>query len=508
MRTKMNFLQKMKEHPERWIFRILLIAFLISMVPIWYLSRYSVPGCDDYTYGLKTHDAWLSTHSLWAVLKTAVQTTRQSWHEWQGTWSSIFLMALVPSVFGEKWYFVTTFLMSGMLGGGIAALLHVVLKKYVEEDSQEAKYRRGICIVVIQFLSFQTLVSPVRALYWYNGALHYVFMESVLFLQAAVVLSFLREEGKAAKRIYLVISVLLGAVLGGANLLTGLQSCILIVFLVLYEWWKKKKNRVWVLLPMVANLISFGFNVLAPGNGIRENTAEGMGVIKSVMMSFYWGAVYITEWLTPIVLAGFVLLLPVIWKTVKKARAEFFHPAFAVLLSYCVFSAMFTPTLFATSSDGPDRCKNAMRVVLYLLVFLNLLNASGWFAQHKKDGLFCRLLSEIEKKYPSWLVFWGIIMGAIFLLPANKNTYTTISAVRSVANGEAAQFYVENRERLAILQAAGEEEAVIPCLSAKPYLLFIEDAGNEGSADYWINIALVDYYHLSGLTVVESLEEP
>lgn len=499
----MKWIQKMKERPDQWIFWILLAAFIAGMIPVWYLSRYSVPGCDDYTYGLQTHDAWLSTHSVKAVLETAVQTTKQSWFEWQGTWSSIFLMTLTPGIFGEKWYFLTTFLMSGMLGGGIAALLHVVLKKYVTDGSKETKYQRGICILVIQFLSFQTLVSPALALYWYNGALHYVFMESVLFFQAAVLLSFLKEEKKGKKGIYLALSVLLGAVLGGANLITALQSCILTVFLVLYEWWKKKKNRLWVLLPLASNLAGFALNVLAPGNTVREDTAEGMGVIKSVLMSFYWGAVYITEWLTPIVLIGFVLLLPVIWKMTKQAKAEFFHPLITALLSYCVFAAMFTPTLFATSSDGPDRCKNAMRVVLYLLVFFNLVNASGWLAQHKREGLACRMLTEAEKNYPSWLAVFVLCLGAVFVLPADKNTYTSISAVRSLANGEAALFHEENMERVAIFEAAGEKEAVISYLTVRPYLLFTEDAGNEGSTDYWINLALTDYYHLSGLTVAE-----
>lgn len=47
---------------------------------------------------------------------------------------------------------------------------------------------------------------------------------------------------------------------------------------------------------------------------------------------------------------------------------------------------MFTPTLYATSSEGPDRCKNVMRVVLYLLVFFNLLNGCGWAWQLKQPG--------------------------------------------------------------------------------------------------------------------------
>ncbi|MDO4332405.1 MAG: DUF6056 family protein [Eubacteriales bacterium] len=498
----MKIWNKLKEQPDKWIFRILLVAFLGSMLPVWYLSRYTMPGRDDFTYGVNTHDAWFATHSLWEVLRAAAATTAESWKLWQGTWSSIFLMALTPGVFGERWYFLTGLIMTGMLGGSIAALVHVVLRKYVEAGGKEAKYQSGICILILIFLSVQTMVSPLDGIYWYNGALHYIFMESVLFFQAAVLLSFLKAS-KRGRAGYLILSVLLAAVLGGANLLTSLQSCILTVFLVLYEFWKKKKDRLWLLLPLLCNLVSFGFNVLAPGNLIRENTAEGMGAVSAILLSFYWAAVYITEWMTPIVLVGFALMLPVIWEMGKKSKAQFFHPLCAVFLSVCVFAAMFTPTLFATSSEGPDRCKNAMRVVLYLLVFLNLLNVSGRLAQSNPKCLFGRILDEIGKNYGTWLFTALLLLGAVFLLSADKNTYTSVSAVRSLVNGEAAQYYEENMQRLALYTDPERKDVTVAPLKAHPYLIFTTDVGNEGSEGYWINLALKDYYKLDSITVLE-----
>ena len=127
----------------------------------------------------------------------------------------------------------------------------------------------------------------------------------------------------------------------------------------LYLFWKKKESRFWALLPVIANLAGFAFNVLAPGNSIRENTAEGMGVVMSVAMSFYWGAVYVTEWLTPVVLIGFTLMLPLIWKLAKRSEISFFKPLWAAGLSFCVFSAMFTPVSYthlnALVSDKSER---------------------------------------------------------------------------------------------------------------------------------------------------------
>lgn len=354
---------KMKEQPDKWIFWILLIAFLGSMLPVWYLSRYIVPGCDDYTYGVRTHAAWLDTHSLWEVIKAAAATTVEYWHQWQGTYASIFLMTLSPGIGHEKWYFLTTFLMTGMLGVSICTLVWVVLKRYVcgalREDTLRvgkktagtsgmpvqrpagAGFSIGICVIVLLFLSFQTMVAPADGLYWYNGALHYVFMESVLFFQMAALLSCRKARTKGVRGGLLVLTCLLAFVLGGANLISGLQSCILTGLLFGYSLfflalsgeasasrqktaagglWQDvlerarrsgaaEKKQLWVAFPLLVNLIGFGFNVLAPGNTIRETTAEGMGAIKAIVMSFYWAAVFLTEWMTPIALAGFVLLL-------------------------------------------------------------------------------------------------------------------------------------------------------------------------------------------------------
>lgn len=525
-----NLWTKMKEKPDKWMFVLLLAAFAAVMLPVLYLSRYAVPGCDDYTYGIKTHGAWLDTGSLWEVVKAAAETTADYWHHWQGTYSSIFLMTLSPGILEEKWYFLTTFVMTGMLCGSIGCLVHVVLKKYVGET---AGYRRGICMLVLWFLAIQTMVAPSDGLYWYNGALHYVFMESVLFFAAAVLLSYWKAQKAAAQAGYLLLAVILAFVLGGANLLTGLQSCILTVLFVLYAGWTQYRKRaaagkraagevagtdscaekgadrvfrrrIWLLLlPLLVNLAGFGCNVLAPGNSIRETTAEGMGAVKAVILSFYWAAVYVTEWLTPLVLAGFVLLCPVIWRMVKKAKARFFGPLYSVGLSFCVYAAMFTPTLFATSSDGPDRCKNVIRVALYLLVFLNLVNAFGWFAQKKPESLVCRLQETIREQYLPWLLGCSIVMGCLLLLAADKNTYTSVSALRSIANGEAAVYYEENERRLALYQDAGNKDVTITRLTAKPYLLFKEDVGNEGSPDYWINISVRDYYRKDSVTVTD-----
>ena len=132
-----QILKQWKTEPEKWLFRILLVVFIASMVPVLYLSRYGFPNCDDFTYGLETHRVWNATHSFGEVLKTALAVTKETWQLWQGTWFSIFLMTLTPGVFGEKWYFLTTLLMAGMLGGSICVLMHTVFFRYISRAKRK-----------------------------------------------------------------------------------------------------------------------------------------------------------------------------------------------------------------------------------------------------------------------------------------------------------------------------------------------------------------------------------
>ena len=131
--------------------------------------------------------------------------------------------------------------MAGMLGGSICVLMHTVLCRYISR-AKENRYLRGICTLTVLFLTFQTFVSPVLALYWYNGSLHYVFMEAVLFFAVSALLCLETSEQKSKKILWMILSAVLCALLGGANLLTGLQSVILIVLLTAWEF--RKKNNV------------------------------------------------------------------------------------------------------------------------------------------------------------------------------------------------------------------------------------------------------------------------
>lgn len=93
-----------------------------------------------------------------------------------------------------------------------------------------------------------------------------------------------------------------------------------------------------------------------------------------------------------------------------------------------------------------------------------------------------------------------IITIVMWIFTADKNTYTSISALRSLAVGEAQTFYAEAMERHEIYTNEDIVDVEIRPYSARPALFdfndLTEDAGN------WLNLAVMQYYHKAYVKVV------
>ena len=96
-----------------------LIAVLIGSIIITIkLGMYAMPQVDDFRYGSLTKHAWDNTHNYYEVIKKAFTVVKQTYYDWQGTYSAIFMMALQPGIFGTEYYSISTpFLLITLLIG-------------------------------------------------------------------------------------------------------------------------------------------------------------------------------------------------------------------------------------------------------------------------------------------------------------------------------------------------------------------------------------------------------
>ena len=486
----------------------LVILFVASLLPIFWLGSYGYPSADDYGFSAYSHIAWTGTHSIWQTIKAAGDTVIERWYGWQGTFSSIFLMALQPGIWGM--YGLVPFIMIGMLTLSTLFFLYIVIVKIFQ--ARPAVFI-GTAMLYLIF-AVQCMVDKTQGFFWYNGAAHYMIPHSAALFLCGLCILLMTEKKKRILR--LTAACLLAFFVGGSNYVTALIAAVLFVtaFGLLLLGKQGKKCRL-LILPFLFFVIAFLLNVLAPGNAVRqEEMLVRPGVFKSILRSFYYCVEYVVDtWFSWPYLLFVLALLPFVWETVKafgRCCAFLFRaPLLVVFYCYCVLSAMFTPSLFATGDVGGGRIFNIIFLDSMLYVMFSLFYCMGWLyrkleafrAVEKSEAgvnVFGKPAGCFEIKAVRWylagVLFFGVFFGALSM-KVNPDYFTTASAVYSLATGEASAYGQETAERERLLQEMeknGESEIAIPRLTGHPYLLFWSDI--EEDAGDWKNKSMARYY--------------
>jgi Zn-dependent protease with chaperone function len=196
------------------------VIFVVSLIPIILLSTYNFPCADDLGYSIYTRHAWVDTHNLFAVLGAAGRKVAESYQIWQGTWASIFLMALQPGILGDGTYWIGTLMLLAALIFSVYYFMKVFWGKWLGSS----KTQRFIVTFLFLFFGIQFLIDKTQGLFWYNGACHYIFPWSALLALAGIVVS-MTVDSRHGKR-KSIIGILLAIYIGGGNLVTGLECGI------------------------------------------------------------------------------------------------------------------------------------------------------------------------------------------------------------------------------------------------------------------------------------------
>lgn len=481
---------------------------LLSFVPLLWLGKYNVMCIDDYDYGRRVHDVFLATGSFAASVQEAWRQNMDFYQDWQGTYISCFLMGMCPMNFNYHIAWVVPILTIGMFATSSFVLGRHILVRWLGCEKEGA----SLCMLLLLFVFYQAMEAPFEGIYWYNGSTHYVLMQSIWFFLLTLISGSLWAEKKARACVCCAAAAVLSVIVGGGNLVTGLQAEVLMVFLVCYAFFQKKDRIAYVIVPFVTGSAGFLVNVLAPGNGKRGSIDmdEGYSAVKAIALSFYNTAVFAIRWTPVFVVLLWLLLLPILWKRMKASGKDFSHPVLVTAGAYCVISAMFTPTLYAVGMTGLSRVDNIIQMTYYLAVLLVTAYWLGYFSHRTErvgavagskaaqggdfgNGAAAAFGVFLERAGGRMTAVCLILLLAVWVLTADKNTYTSISALRSVAKGEAQTFYQESMERYALYTDDSVAEVEVAPYSARPALFdFTDLSEDEGN---WMNLAVARYYH-------------
>lgn len=321
---------------------LMLALLILCIVPAIYIGIYAHPSVDDYYYGTVTAEAWKDTGSFLSVIKTSAEQTAERYENWQGNFVAIFLMGLMPAVFGEAYYVITPILL----------ILSFVLCSYffysvLFRDVMCAKRDESrilTCLFVL--LSFELTLKPSDAFYWFNGGSYYCFFYSLMLLLAGCILRMICEKFTAKRLCWLFVCLPLAFLIGGSNYPTAFISTLLLLFLSLVLILKKNRNYIGTIPVAVVCMVSLLISMMAPGNSIRqESVGESFGAIKAILVSFAYGGYCIANSTTFLIIIILIAILPIMFCLVRRSEWKFSHPYIVILLSYCFFSAQATPVI-------------------------------------------------------------------------------------------------------------------------------------------------------------------
>ena len=459
-----------------------LAALAALLLPLLLLGRYAVPAADDYTYGAAVRHAVHAGGTPGQALLAAAKATGATYFEWQGTFSAVFLMSLQPAIFGDGLYALTPVIM-------LAALLLGIFSLNLTLYSGVFGMERGGAVLVSAaqcFLCTQLLPSAVQGFFWYNGAVFYTFFFGLSLAACALCISYVRRGGAGR----LLPLLLLAVLLGGGNYITALSCAILGVTALVLTAICRTPGRLRLLSPVLVFLAAFLLSVLAPGNANRAlailwNATPGPGALRSILLSFRAGARYALRW-TSLPLLGVLLgLLPVLWPAASRSAFPFRFPALVSVYSYCLFSAMFCPTIYASNSVGDQRTLNAVYYAYVWLAAGNLFYWLGWLAKRRSGRL--RLPRTLSVLLPA-LIF--LLCCGFYLHGGGR--FSSAGALGLMRSGEAQAFRACADRRLVTLEDESVRDVVLEPFPSQPWMLYFEDVSED--PEYWVNAAVCMYY--------------
>ena len=475
---------------------ILVVILLISTLPLMNLSRYTHPSADDFAFSVDTRAEWQENHSVIGLAKAVHETAIKFYSTWEGKYSSYYLWALQPGIFGERYYKLTGFINIAVLGFSTLFFFITLVKRLLKGSLYQ-----GIALGVLSTnMMLQWMPSVVEGLYWYNGSVGYNFHWAILLL----LLSGMMLYGKE-REIYNVadgICMMIGAfVLAGGNHVTAFLGILIFGAISASSIIFKPFNKYRISIPvLIVMLIGFIINVASSGTVIRASYfPERTGFFETIWLAVQNGIAAIEEWIGLPLILCIILAMPIIIDLINKFTSEsefkFGYPLLVFIFSVGIICAMFCPTIFVMQNIGGGRVRNVEYFTFVVLVFLNCIYFTGY--------ALCRLREENvnvswNEKIPiKYLMLSGVFIAGMLVYPIQASS--GYKAVQTIASGEASQYSDEAKRRYEMSVEAEGEDLELMDFTVKPELLFFDDI--RADKEHGNNIMYANYYRLNSVVL-------
>ncbi|MCR5156183.1 MAG: hypothetical protein K6C96_05845 [Butyrivibrio sp.] len=493
----------------------LMALYVLSVVPMLVIGVYDWPSVDDFSMPLQVHQTFVATGSVFATLGSVFTKTVYIYNNWVGYFFSDFMTCLCPSIWGEKWYFLTVFVVLIALTLCVVYFFDALFGRVFGLDRGFVQ-ATAFLTLLIMVQSMENGASRAEAFYWWSGAINYTFMFGLCLLWIGMALRYVFEKQRAGRLICLSV---LGFLLGGSNYMTALVAAVCSVLgLIILLMVKLGKFRLWscvdesgkasdgngkfsdgdrvrlLWLPFELNLLGLVVSAAAPGNRIRGTGIGNIGPVKAVLRSYFSVFdVCVDGMLRWEVMLAFVIMAVLFWNMAPALKHNLEHPFVFALFSISMMAVCIVPPLFAVGNIDAPRIRSTMWLQFVLMMAVTVFYYVTWARQRMmaKNGPLTPSLGTTS----SVAVLVSVLIitfGSLLCVYVNPAYYSGTSAVYDLLTGNAAGYRAENEDRLVILNDDTIKEAILPPHEHKPELLFQGDVYEDETM--WENTAVATYY--------------
>ncbi len=484
----------------------IIILIVLMTLPIIYMALFSVPVADDFDNSLNTKIVVETVpFNIFDVLKVACQRVVDTYNSWQGTYTSVFLMAIQPGVFGEQYYFITTW---ALIIVTLFSFLYFgkTLLSFLKVDTKTALF---LSLLVWYFI-IQTIPDIKEGLFWYNGAMHYM-----LFLCLTMVLfaSLIKQYNVKSSKLSIIVCSIGGFLISGGNQLTAFLNILLMILFVGYILIfdnKNKSNIKPILFPLVSSIIGFVIMLIAPGNAVRREATREMVIeyptvfetITASAISYFKFA--IENWTSFSFLLFLVLLTPFIINITKKINGFSFKVFSLLTLSqYAVICGMMCTIYLGVGHFGAGRVTN----VLYLVFVVSMIVLYGYLIGLLQQKEIIKVdfsnISKFSKNIIGGVCSLAIFIGIFFLGSTYYQYSTSGMALAEIYGGTTAIYSQQMEQRFEMLNDDSIKEAVL-----EPHItsVFFGEELLEEDSSLWPNTTVSEFYGKQSVSIVKEKE--
>lgn len=474
---------------------IIYIMMLISLMPILIIALYNHPSADDYGYSDTVYKIVQNGGNCFAIIKEALKSTIQGMQVWQGLYSSGFLLALQPAVFGEQFYGLVTYVMILTIILGIGFFVKRVNKYIFKSDSRDWI----ILTFLISFFIIQTIPSPLEGLFWFNGAMNYTFFMMLLFYEISILIKYYninKTSNRMLSTIILIWTSIISFIMSGGNHVTAFLSMLVILCFITYCIVKKQyKTSLAYVMILIFGIIGFYINMTAKGTIIRSNAINNnSGIIETIIHSAYQGIIYVNEWISFSLILMLASLTPFIYTMLTKnsfyKKIKWKWIFISITLSYGAICAMLCVPYYAMGWFGAGRLTDIVYIAFVILSVLNYTYVIGLILKYLNIDNIVKYVTN-TKTYILCLAY--IFALIIISIAGNENMYTTShEALIELISGDAKKYDEEMDSRMEYYLDKSLVDVELEPLTVYPKLLYFQDLSTD-SKD-WKNIDAAIYY--------------